>query len=365
MVKFLDLKSQYYDIQPEIDKAIQNVIENSTFIGGEHVAQFEDSFSNYVGTDYCIGVGNGTDALEIAIEALDMPIGSEIIVPANSFIASSEAVTRSGHRVVFVDIDTESYVISIEDLKKRITLKTKAIIAVHLYGHPCDMDELAKIAKEYNLYIIEDCAQAHGAEYKGKRVGGIGDIATFSFYPGKNLGAYGDGGAITTNNLELSTQCRKIANHGRTAKYDHDFEGRNSRLDSLQAAILNVKLKYLDGWIDKRIQVADKYLLELDGVEDITLPVKQDWAKQAYHLFVIRTNRRDELKSYLTEKDIQTGVHYPISLPKLKAYQYTKQANDQIFANTSDNSLLSLPIGEHLTGEDIAYVVNTVKSFFS
>jgi len=365
MVKFLDLKSQYYSIKSEIDKAIQNVIENSAFIGGEHVAQFEDSFSNYVGAGYCVGVGNGTDALEIAIEALDMPIGSEIIVPANSFIASSEAVTRSGHKVIFVDIDTESYVVSIEDLKKRITPKTKAIMAVHLYGHPCDMDELARIAKEYNLYIIEDCAQAHGAEYKGKRVGGIGDIATFSFYPGKNLGAYGDGGAITTNNLELSVQCRKIANHGRTAKYDHDFEGRNSRLDSLQAAILNVKLKYLDDWIDKRIQVADKYLLELDGVEDITLPVKQDWAKQAYHLFVIRTNRRDELKSYLAEKDIQTGVHYPISLPKLKAYQYTKQANDQMFANASDTLLLSLPIGERLTDKDIAHVTNTVKSFFS
>ena len=365
MVKFLDLKSQYQSIKPEIDEAIQSVIENSAFIGGEHVAQFETNFSNYVGTDYCIGVGNGTDALEIAIEALDMPIDSEIIVPANSFIASSEAVTRSSHRVVFVDIDTESYVISIEDLKGRITPKTKAIMAVHLYGHPCNMDELAKIAKEYNLYIIEDCAQAHGAEYKGKKVGGIGDIATFSFYPGKNLGAYGDGGAITTNNLELSVQCRKISNHGRTAKYDHDFEGRNSRLDSLQAAILNVKLKYLDSWIERRIQVADKYLLELDGVEDITLPVKQDWAKQAYHLFVIRTNRRDELKSYLTEKDIQTGVHYPISLPKLKAYQYTKQANDQMFANSSDTSLLSLPIGEHLTDEDIAHVVNTVKSFFN
>jgi len=364
MVKFLDLKSQYYDIQPEIDKAIQNVIENSAFIGGEYVDQFEDSFSNYVGADYCIGVGNGTDALEIAIEALDMPIGSEIIVPANSFIASSEAVTRSGHRVVFVDIDTESYVISIEDLKKRITPKTKAIVVVHLYGHPCDMDELAKISKEHDLYIIEDCAQAHGAEYKGKRVGGIGDIATFSFYPGKNLGAYGDGGAITTNNLELSVQCRKIANHGRVAKYDHDFEGRNSRLDGLQAAILNVKLKYLDSWIDKRIQIADKYLLELDEVEDVILPVKQDWAKQAYHLFVIRTNRRDELKSYLSEKDIQTGIHYPISLPKLKAYQYTKQANDQMFANASDTSLLSLPIGEHLTDEDILYVTSAIKNFF-
>ena len=259
MVKFLDLKFQYQSIKPEIDEAIQNVIENSAFIGGKNVAQFEDSFSNYVGTDYCIGVGNGTDALEIAIEALEMPIGSEIIVPANSFIASSEAVTRSGHKVVFVDIDAESYVVSIKDLKKRITPKTKAIMAVHLYGHPCNMDELAKISKKYNLYIIEDCAQAHGAEYKGKRVGGIGDIAAFSFYPGKNLGAYGDGGAITTNNLDLSVQCRKIANHGRISKYDHDFEGRNSRLDGLQAAILNVKLKYLNVWIEKRINVANLY----------------------------------------------------------------------------------------------------------
>ncbi len=221
-----------------------------------------------------------------------------------------------------------------------------------------------KIAKEYNLYIIEDCAQAHGAEYKGKKVGGIGDIAAFSFYPGKNLGAYGDGGAITTNNLKLASQSRKIANHGRTAKYDHDFEGRNSRLDSLQAAILNVKLKHLDSWVNKRIKVADKYLLELKGVEDIVLPIKQNCVKQAYHLFVIRTSKRDELKSYLAERDIQTGIHYPISLPKLKAYQYAEQANDHMFANTSDTSLLSLPIGEHLTDKDIMSVIMAVKSFF-
>ena len=365
MIKFLDLSAQYQSIKSEIDCAIQSVIENSAFIGGEYVAQFEDNFSNYVGVDYCIGVGNGTDALEIAIEALDMPIGSEIIVPANSFIASSEAVTRSGHRVVFVDIDSESYVISIEDLKKRITPKTKAIMAVHLYGHPCNMDELDKIAKEYNLYIIEDCAQAHGAEYKGKRVGGIGNIATFSFYPGKNLGAYGDGGAITTNNSELAIKCRQIANNGRVAKYDHDFEGRNSRLDGLQAAILNVKLKYLDGWIERRIQIANNYLLELDGIEDLTLPIKQDWAKQAYHLFVIRTQRRDKLQAYLLQNNIQTGVHYPISLPKLKAYRYIGQDNEQMFANTSDTSLLSLPIGEHLSNKEIEKVVFIIKSFFS
>jgi dTDP-4-amino-4,6-dideoxygalactose transaminase len=364
MIKFLDLFAQYQGIKLEIDKAIQSVIEKSAFIGGEHVVQFEESFSKYVDSRYCIGVANGTDALEVAIEALNMPPESEIIVPANSFIASSESVTRSGHRVVFADIDTESYVISIKDIKKRITSKTKAIMAVHLYGHPCDMDELAKISKEYGLYIIEDCAQAHGAEYKERRVGSIGDIATFSFYPGKNLGAYGDGGAITTNNYELATQCRKIANHGRAAKYDHDFEGRNSRLDGIQAAILNVKLKYLDSWIEKRILIANKYLIELDGVGDIVLPIRQDWAKQAYHLFVIRTDKRDDLKEYLFDKNIQVGIHYPISLPKLKAYEYIGQADEQMFANGSDTSLLSLPIGEHLSEEGVMHVVNIIKEFF-
>jgi dTDP-4-amino-4,6-dideoxygalactose transaminase len=364
MIKFLDLHSQYLSIQGEIDEAIASVIRDSAYVGGRHVTQFEENFGSYQNAQYCIGVGNGTDALEIAIEALNMPIGSEIIVPANSFIASSEAVTRSGHRVVFADVDAESYVISIKDIKKCITTKTKAIMAVHLYGHPCDMDELTILAKECGLYIIEDCSQAHGSEYKEKRVGGIGDVATFSFYPGKNLGAYGDGGAITTNNGELAVQCRKIANHGRVAKYDHDFEGRNSRLDTIQAAILNVKLKYLDSWIEKRIEVANKYLLELDGVGDIILPIKQRWAKQAYHLFVIRTNRRDELKAYLSEKGIQTGIHYPISLPKLKAYEYMKQVNDQMFANSSDVSLLSLPIGEHLLEEDVLHVSNSIKLFF-
>jgi dTDP-4-amino-4,6-dideoxygalactose transaminase len=294
-----------------------------------------------------------------------MPDGSEIIIPANSFIASSEAVSRSGHKVVFADVDPNSYVISIEDVKKRINPKTKAIMAVHLYGHPCDMDALIDLAREFGLYIIEDCAQAHGAEYKNQRVGCIGDVASFSFYPGKNLGAYGDGGAITTNNNTLALQCRKIANHGRTAKYDHDFEGRNSRLDGLQAAILNVKLKSLDVWTEKRIQIANKYLIDLEGVGDVILPIKQVWAKQAYHLFVVRTNKRDELKSYLSDKDIQTGVHYPISLPKLKAYDYLGQATEPMFANTSDSQLLSLPIGEHLSLSDVNEVVKAIKSFFN
>jgi len=365
MVKFLDLVAQYQSIQQEIDTAIHDVIAKSAFIGGEYVANFEKEFAQYVGVEYCLGVANGTDALEIAIEALNLPQGSEIIVPANSFIASSEAVTRQGHKVVFADCDSQSYVISIEDINKRITAKTKAIIAVHLYGHPCDMESLQQIAKQHNLYIIEDCAQSHGAQFKGQSVGSIGDIATFSFYPGKNLGAYGDGGAITTNNAELAKKCRMIANHGRIAKYDHEFEGRNSRLDGLQAAILSVKLKHLPRWTEKRIAVADYYLANLKDVQQIVLPVRQAWAKQVYHLFVIRTEKRDDLAKFLADKGIQTGIHYPISLPKLKAYDYTAQATEPMFANQTDTTLLSLPIGEHLNEQDLEKVVAAIKEYFA
>lgn len=365
MIKFLDLQAQYKTIKPEIDQAIKNVIEESAFIGGKYVAQFEKEFSAYVDAKYCVGVGNGTDALEIAIEGLNMPPSSEIIVPANSFIASSEAVTRQGHNVVFADADSDSYVISIDDVKKKITPKTKAIMAVHLYGHPCDMDALADVASTHGLYIIEDCAQAHGAEYKGKKVGSIGDVATFSFYPGKNLGAYGDGGAITTNDELLAKKCRMIANHGRIAKYDHEFEGRNSRLDGLQAAILSVKLQYLSAWTERRIEIANYYSVHLKDVKDIVLPIRQDWAKQVYHLFVIRTDRRDELKDYLADLGIQTGVHYPISLPKLKAYDYTNQSKESMFANISGSTLLSLPIGEHINEQELNQVVKAIKEVFA
>jgi len=363
MIKFLDLQSQYKSIQKDVDTAIKEVISESAFIGGKYVDKFENDFSSYVGVDYCVGVGNGTDALEIAIESLSLPPGSEIIVPANSFIATSEAVTRAGHKVVFCDVDKDSYVISIEDIEKRITYRTKAVIAVHLYGHACDMDALIQISSKFNLRVIEDCAQAHGSEYKGKRVGGIGDIATFSFYPGKNLGAYGDGGAITTNDKHLAAQCRKIANHGRVAKYDHDFEGRNSRLDGLQAAILGVKLKHLDTWLNARQQIADIYLKELKDVLGVVLPVRQPWSKQAYHLFVIRVQNRDQLKEFLADNGVQSGVHYPISLPKLKAYNYLQQANEPMFSNVSDSLLLSLPIGEHLSDKDAYKVAQLVKDF--
>lgn len=364
MVKFSDLTAQYQNIQQEIDTAISNVISKSAFIGGEYVSQFEADFASYCQVQHCVSVANGTDAIEIAIEVLNMPQGSEVIVPANSFIATSEAVTRQGYKVVFADCDSQTYNISIEDIKKRITTNTKAIVAVHLYGHPCNMDDLKTLAKEYGLFIIEDCAQSHGAEYKGRRVGSIGDIATFSFYPGKNLGAYGDGGAITTNNKEYAKKARMIANHGRISKYDHEFEGRNSRLDGLQAAILSVKLKHLTDWTNKRIALADFYLANLRGVQQISLPVRKEWARHVYHLFVIRTPKRDDLRNFLADKEIQTGIHYPISLPKLKAYQYANQANEDLFANKADITLLSLPIGEHLNEGDLEKVTGLMKEFF-
>lgn len=361
MIKFLDLHSQYLSIKEEIDQAILNVISESAFIGGKYVSQFEEQFADYQQAKYCVGVGNGTDALEIAIESLNLPDDGEIIVPANSFIASSEAVTRSGHKIVFCDASSDDYTINIADLKKRITPNTVAIIAVHLYGHPCDMDPLIELAHEYNLKIIEDCAQAHGAEYKGQKVGAIGDLGCFSFYPGKNLGAFGDGGAIVTNKEALAVRCRMIANHGRIAKYDHKFQGRNSRLDGLQAAILTTKLRHLDDWTDKRITIANEYLERLKDIPEITLPVRQEWAKQVYHLFVIRHSNRDKIQAVLKDSGIQTGIHYPIALPKLEAYKGHGQENESGFSWESDNLLLSLPIGEHLSiQEDVNTVVMSI-----
>ena len=231
MVKFLDLHKQYIAIKNDIDTAIHSVITDSAFIGGKYIKKFEEEFASYQDAKYCIGVGNGTDALEIAIKSLNLPKFSEIIVPANSFIASAEAVSNSGHKIIFCDANSDDYTINLKDIEERITPNTSAIIAVHLYGHPCNMDPLLELANKYDLKIIEDCAQAHGAEYKGVRVGAIGDIGCFSFYPGKNLGAYGDAGAIVTNNRELYFKCQMISNHGRIDKYDHLLEGRTSSLD--------------------------------------------------------------------------------------------------------------------------------------
>jgi dTDP-4-amino-4,6-dideoxygalactose transaminase len=364
MIKFLDLYSQYLSIQEEIDVAIKETIRNSSYIGGTAIKEFESAFAAYQQAQHCVGVANGTDAIEIALEALALPKESEVIVPANSFIASSEAVTRAGHHVVFADVDPDTYTLDLADVERRIRSKTSAIIAVHLYGHPCEMGGLLALASRHGLKVIEDCAQAHGAEYQGRRIGALGDVGTFSFYPGKNLGAYGDGGAILTNNEGLAKHCRMIANHGRVDKYDHQFEGRNSRLDGLQASILNVKLKHLDGWIEKRNAIARHYLSRLSGIKGLILPIIRQEVRHAFHLFVIRSDRRDDLARYLSDEAIQTGIHYPVALPKLSAYAYLNQGEESMTANLQDSQLLSLPMGEHLDYEQLDAVIRVVKDFY-
>lgn len=363
-VKFLDLHVQYLSIKSEIDAAIAAVIEDAAFIGGKYAKIFEDEFAVYQQAGFCVGVGNGTDALEIALESLDLPPGSEVIVPANSFIATSEAVTRSGHIVVFCDCEPDSYTLSIKDAELRITSATRAIIPVHLYGRPCDMYAIMEFSQRHKLRVIEDCAQAHGAEFCGKRVGSFGDAAAFSFYPGKNLGAYGDAGAIVTNDDFLATRCRMIANHGRAGKYNHEFEGRNSRLDGLQAAILSVKLQHLDAWLSRRIAIAAQYRSGLAGCPGIVLPATESAGmRNVFHLFVVRTKKRNRLQAYLKEQGIETGIHYPVTLPKQPAYALLRQAGEKTFANQYDDELLSLPIGEHLADEDVQHVISAVQHF--
>ncbi|NIO17465.1 MAG: aminotransferase class I/II-fold pyridoxal phosphate-dependent enzyme [Deltaproteobacteria bacterium] len=364
MIKFLDLRKQYEAIKGEISGAITDVIRDSAFVGGKYVNKFEEEFAQYHQVKHCIGVGNGTDALEILIESLNIPKGSEIIVPANTFIATAEAVTRAGHKVVFCDCNPDNHTISIEDVKKRITGNTRAIIAVHLYGHPCDMEPLLMIAETNQLIVIEDCAQSHGAEYKGKKVSTFGIGGIFSFYPGKNLGAYGDGGAIATNDDDIALKCRMISNHGRLDKFAHQFEGRNSRLDGLQAAILSVKLKHLDKWIETRREIAKRYVNELSAIGDVKLPIEETWAKHVYHLFVIITQKRNMLRKYLEEKGVQTGIHYPESLPKLPAYRYCGQSHEEMWANRLDSQLMSLPIGDHLEPDDIKFITSEVAFFY-
>ncbi len=365
MIKFLDLSAQYLRIKDDIDAAIATTLETASFIGGKANARFESEFSAAHDTRFGIGVANGTDAIEIILEALDFPKGSEIIVPANSFIASSEAVTRQGYSVVFCDCNPDNYTLSLESLTAKLTPKTKAVIAVHLYGHPCDMDALQALATQHQFAIIEDCAQAHLATYKGRKVGSFGIASAFSFYPGKNLGAYGDAGMILSNDEATAKRCRMIANHGRIDKYNHEFEGRNSRLDGLQAAILNAKLPHLSTWTCQRQTQAKRYLATLSPSPTLALPQEATWAGAVYHLFVIRTPHRDALKAFLAEQRIETGIHYPIALPKLHAYAYCNQASEPFFAHQSDTQLLSLPIGDHLTDADIDEVCTAVKMFFA
>ena len=365
-IQFLDLAAQYESIKNEIDTAIKNVISETAFIGGHFLEEFNNDFARFMEAKHCIGVGNGTDALEISLKALNVENGDEVIVPANSFIATSEAVTNAGGKVVFVDCHPDNYNIDIDKIEAGITNKTKVIIPVHLYGNPVEMDRIMEIAQKHNLKVIEDSAQAVGADYKGKRIGGFGDLATFSFFPGKNLGAYGDGGAILTNDDELAKKVKMIANHGRIQKYNHEFEGRNSRLDSLQAAILRVKLRHIAEWNGQRRVIADRFRQAFKEIPQVTMPIHHQDSNSVYHLFVIRTERRDELAAYLKEKGIATGTHYPIGLPFLKAYEYLNYTKkDFPITYKYQTRILSLPIYPEMTNEIQEFVIESVKRFFN
>ncbi|CAA7618766.1 dTDP-3-amino-3, 6-dideoxy-alpha-D-galactopyranose transaminase [Magnetospirillum sp. LM-5] len=355
-VPFVDLKAQYGSIKSDIDAAIATILDNAAFIGGQAVATFESAFAAFVGSRHCIGVANGTDALTLALRGLDIGVGDEVVTVANSFIASSEAISNAGATPVFVDCAADTYNIDVSRLAAAITPRTRAIVPVHLYGRPADMTAIMAIAREHDLKVVEDCAQAHGASLDGRMVGTFGDAACFSFYPGKNLGAYGDAGAVVTTDAELARRVRMTANHGRMSKYDHEFEGVNSRLDGLQAAILTVKLRHLESWTEARRRVAARYTANLAG-SGLPLPSDPAGGRHVYHLFVIRLQERDRVQAALTEAGIATGIHYPIALPNLTAYaRLGHQAQDFPVASAYQDQVLSLPMYPELADDQIDYV---------
>lgn len=358
-VPFVDLKAQYASIKPEIDNAIQGVLNNTSFIGGAIVKEFEESFAQYLGVDNCVSCANGTDAIEIALQAMGIGEGDEVIVPAMSWIATSEAVSTVGAIPVFVDILPETFTIDPGQIRLKISNKTKAIIPVHLYGRPCKMDQIMDIAKEFDLKVLEDSAQAHGAIYNNQKIGSFGDIATYSFYPGKNLGAYGDAGAIITNDNELAQKCKMICNHGQISKHNHQMEGRNSRMDTIQAAILNTKLPYLDEWTNKRIANA-KYYNELFKDARFKIPIIDD-LKSAFHLYVINIENRDEIKSKLQAMGIGTQIHYPNALPALKPYSSKNNMEDFPVADKLAKNGLSLPLFPELSKAEMEYVAMSIQ----
>jgi dTDP-4-amino-4,6-dideoxygalactose transaminase len=356
-VQFVDLKAQYKTIKDEVNEAIGGILESCAFVNSR---SFEGDFAKYIGGDYCVGVGNGTDALFMAMKALNLGFGDQVITAANTFIATAEAIGWTGATPVFVDCDPVTYNIDVSKIEAAITDKTKAIVPVHLYGQPADMDAIKAIADKHGLMVIEDCAQAHGATYKGKTVGTFGNIGCFSFYPGKNLGAYGDAGAVVTNDEALAVQVRKLGDHGSNVKYQHDFEGLNSRMDGIQGAVLSVKLRHLDKWSDRRIAVAAKYN---EGLKDVCIvPQTGPDVRHVFHLYVIQVNNREELMNHLTEQGIACGIHYPVALPVSPAYADLGYKAEQFpVACGIADKIVSLPMHGDLTDEDVELVIEQVR----
>lgn len=368
LVPFVDLDAQYHEIKNEIDVAIAKVITSSKFIGGEDVIKFEEEFANYIGSRYCIGVNSGTDALILGVRALELSQGDEIIIPANTYISSALAASENDVKPVFADIDEEDFGINLSDLTSKINFRTKAVIITHLNGQPDKIDEIKNILKKTGrkIYLIEDACQVHGAFYKNKRVGSFGIFSAFSFYPGKNLGAYGDAGAITTNDQKLADKYKLLREYGQVKKYYHDILGINSRLDSIQAAVLRVKLPYLDKWNNKRKEIAYRYTSYLNKhLPFIKTPNNFTNRESVYHLYVIRTKNRNKLSNYLAKNSIQSLIHYPVPLHLQSAYRYLGYSKGDLpIVERVSSEILSLPIYPQLTKEKQDYILRKITEFY-
>jgi len=360
-IPLVDLKAQYASIKPEVDAAIKRVVDNTSFILGHEVTEFEQAFARYAGAKGAVGVASGTSALQLSLLACGVGPGDEVITTAHTFIATSEAISQTGAKPVFVDIDPQTYNLDPARVEAAITPRTKAILPVHLYGQPADLGALMEIAERHHLYLIEDAAQAHGAEYKGQRCGSIGHLACFSFYPGKNLGAYGDAGGVTGNDEALLMKVRKLRDHGRLTKYEHDEIGFGERIDALHAAILSAKLPHLEAWTEARRSHARLYNELLAGSNLVT-PVESSDVRHVYHLYVIRTERRGAVLDHLKQKGIGAGIHYPIPLHRQPAY--LKQGYGDLSLPVTEQAaqeIVSLPMYPELTAEQLTYVAEAVK----
>lgn len=361
MIPFLDLAAPYRELKAEIDAAVSRVLNSGWYILGPEVEAFEGEWADYCGAQYSVGLANGLDALILALRALDIGPGDEVIVPSNTYIATWLAVSAVGARPVPVEPDPATHNIDPARITAAITSQTKALLPVHLYGQPADMDPILALAKRHGLAVIEDAAQAHGARYRGRRIGGHGDIVCWSFYPGKNLGAMGDGGAITTNRADLADKVRLLRNYGSREKYVNEVQGSNSRLDPLQAAVLRVKLGHLDAWTDRRRDIAKAYYAGLSG-SDLILPHVPDWADPVWHLYVVRASDRDKVQKRLSDAGIGTLIHYPIAPHMQKSYADLGIPLDALpVARKFASEVLSLPIGPHLAMQDAMTVLNAIK----
>ncbi len=363
-VPFIDLKIQYKQIEHEVAPMITEAMANGAFIGGEQVSCFETEFAEFCNSNYCVGVNSGTDALRFALMATGIRSGDEVITVPNTFIATTEAISQVGAKPVFVDVYPDTCNMDISKIEDKITENTKAVIPVHLYGQPADMDPILEIAQKNNIAVIEDACQAHGAKYKSRKAGSMGAVGCFSFYPGKNLGAFGEGGAIVTQDEDIAQKIRMIRDHGQRKKYLHDLEGYNGRLDAIQAGVLRIKLKRLDDWNRARRKNAAYYNKFLSEISSVTLLTEAEFTDSVYHLYVILVNDRDKLQKFLDSKGIETGLHYPLPLHLQKAYEHLgyKKGAFPVTENIADH-LLSLPMFPELTQDQIEYVVQSIKEY--